>query len=438
MDSNDQIIASPSKAFFIDMLTRDITLAECILDLIDNSIHNAIRHQRFDVMQTLTPGTTKHFKNTHIHVSFDRASFEIVDNCGGISINDAQKEVFRFGRAIPQKGFKGLGVYGIGMKRAFFKMGNLVELQSRTDKEEFKVTIDVKDWNAKPDDWTFAFADTKRMSHRKSDAGTRIHISELHDEVGQRFAGNTFRAEVHNRIATTYALFIRCGIDITLNGEPVKHDLPDFAVSRDLGITRAKLKHDGVDILILAGVTPASDRTPRGWYIFCNGRMVVDADKTHMTGWHNGRTFNPKYNHFLGWTLFASTDGSKLPWRTTKEGIDAETPVYRAALNEMRALAKPILSFLAKQYPGEVAESVPERELIDSAKRVSVLKIASGPSQTFKAHASVSAKTKSVRIQYDRPRSEVSKIAFSMNKPNMAAARVGEFTFEYYLKNVAK
>jgi hypothetical protein len=39
MDQNGHVPlanADPSKTFFIDMLTRDIGLAVCILDLIDN------------------------------------------------------------------------------------------------------------------------------------------------------------------------------------------------------------------------------------------------------------------------------------------------------------------------------------------------------------------------------------------------------------------
>ena len=42
MNGNGQLTpakADPSKAFFIEMLTRDITLSDCVLDLVDNSIH---------------------------------------------------------------------------------------------------------------------------------------------------------------------------------------------------------------------------------------------------------------------------------------------------------------------------------------------------------------------------------------------------------------
>ena len=37
--------ANPTKAFFVSMITRDITLEDCILDLIDNSVDGAWRSE---------------------------------------------------------------------------------------------------------------------------------------------------------------------------------------------------------------------------------------------------------------------------------------------------------------------------------------------------------------------------------------------------------
>ena len=37
----DQINAEPTKAFFVDMLTRDIGLEQAVLDLVDNSVDGA-------------------------------------------------------------------------------------------------------------------------------------------------------------------------------------------------------------------------------------------------------------------------------------------------------------------------------------------------------------------------------------------------------------
>ena len=47
MAANDQhrVDANPTKAFFVNMITRDITLEDCIMDLIDNSVDAAWRSQ---------------------------------------------------------------------------------------------------------------------------------------------------------------------------------------------------------------------------------------------------------------------------------------------------------------------------------------------------------------------------------------------------------
>lgn len=38
-----ELHADPAKAFFIDMLTRDISLEDAILDLLDNCVDGALR-----------------------------------------------------------------------------------------------------------------------------------------------------------------------------------------------------------------------------------------------------------------------------------------------------------------------------------------------------------------------------------------------------------
>ena len=85
MPEIDIIHAEPSKAFFIDMLTRDISLSECILDLIDNSVHSTIRGNDLDVMQLLIdPQAKKNRISAEINISFSSDKFSIVDTCGGI------------------------------------------------------------------------------------------------------------------------------------------------------------------------------------------------------------------------------------------------------------------------------------------------------------------------------------------------------------------
>ena len=44
-----------------------------------------------------------------------------------------------------------IGLYGIGMKRAIFKMGALAEVHSSTADEGFRVDIDVEKWISAPE-----------------------------------------------------------------------------------------------------------------------------------------------------------------------------------------------------------------------------------------------------------------------------------------------
>ena len=43
LQANTKAVANPTKEFFVRMLTRDITVDDCILDLIDNSVDGAWR-----------------------------------------------------------------------------------------------------------------------------------------------------------------------------------------------------------------------------------------------------------------------------------------------------------------------------------------------------------------------------------------------------------
>ncbi len=138
--------ARPNKAFFIDMLTKDLSLSDCILDLVDNSIHSLITRTNLDVSQHLFSGTKAQRVNALIDVTFTPSKFSVKDDCGGISIEDAEEQVFLLGNPVREKKQTGLGVYGIGMKRALFKIGRQISITSFTTDEEFKIDINVDEW----------------------------------------------------------------------------------------------------------------------------------------------------------------------------------------------------------------------------------------------------------------------------------------------------
>ena len=153
--------AYPHKRFFIEMFTRDIALEDCILDLVDNSVDAILRTRAVNIEEeVLASGMGKTLpkrERAQVRVDYGDSRFRISDNCGGITYDDAVNEVFCFGHSSDAP--KGrLGVYGIGLKRAIFKIGNKIQVESNTPDSAFRVDIDVEDWAKKEDrlsDWTF-------------------------------------------------------------------------------------------------------------------------------------------------------------------------------------------------------------------------------------------------------------------------------------------
>ncbi len=442
MTARRTIHADPSKEFFIDMLTRDITLSECILDLIDNSVHSLIRVTNADVMKALEGKPVAGSPiDASVEVTFSPTKFTIKDTCGGISINDAENDVFRLGNPNPDKRHNGLGVYGIGMKRAMFKIGEKIVVTSQTEDEELRVSIDVPKWKKKKDGWNLEF-DYARAKTTSQPPGTKIEITNLNHNAKQMFASPTFKTELPRKVSTAFALFLESGLRIKINGTSLTANFPSFAQSDDINTAKNVFKHDGVDVLVMAGVTPRADRKARGWYVFCNGRMVLEANQTTETGWNDGfPAFHPKYNHFLGFVYFKSKDGTKLPWKTTKEGVEVESAVYQKALAEMRIIGRPVINFLNDMYPTDVEpDGVAERETLAGAKAVSASEAARNKksSAAFKANTKKTSDDALVNILYKRPKKSIDKIVRALGKKRMSAAKVGEHTFDVFLRRECK
>jgi hypothetical protein len=423
--------AHPAKAFFINMQTRDITLSDCILDLVDNAIHSLIKYTGLDVSQHLFAGTNARRIDSHIDITYGSGRFRIKDNCGGISIEDAKEQVFLLGNPVKDKQQTGLGVYGIGMKRAFFKIGRQISVTSNTTEEKFKIDINVDEWE-KSAEWDFPF--TYAEKKKSTTGGTDIEVVGLNPSVGEQFVSTSFKMTLVEKISRAYALFLKAGLSITVNGVHTISDIPELVESKDLRAVRHMVKEDGVDILIMAGLSPLTDRKPRGWYVFCNGRMVLDADKTERTGWgiDSHPVFHAKYNHFLGYVYFRSRDVQKLPWTTTKEGVDMELPIYQKALVEMRLVSRPVLDFLGDLYSDVKEQSEPEHNLFKEAKPVQLIEIASRANVTFKARIKRESEDSLVSIQYKRPKRMLRKIREVLGKSSMSAYRIGEYTFDWF------
>ncbi|ESZ31271.1 ATP-binding protein [Mesorhizobium sp. L2C067A000] len=341
------IDAMPTKQFFVDMLIRDIPLERAVLDLVDNCIDGAKR---------LRDPASLDFSGLWVKIVLNEQSFVIEDNCGGFDIATARDYAFRFGRPKEARVTPfSIGQFGVGMKRALFKFGREFSILSKTHNESWSVNVNVDIWENGPD-WTFDFltADTK-ANVPDSARGTRIEVSRLRPEVSSRFSTQWFQNQLSELIRVHQRQFISKGLEIRLGGVALTAVDLNFltgTVTPSLEEYEENFGDVTVKVKIVAGVGPSSPQTS-GWYVVCNGRVILAADRTEETGWGRATPDNrdvPKFHNqfarFRGIIYFDCTSAELLPWNTTKTGVDADSPLWQRALEKMITSTRTVIDFL--------------------------------------------------------------------------------------------
>ncbi len=344
--------AVPTKELFIRMLTRDIGLMEAITDLADNCVDGA----RF------LAGDGP-YDNLEVHIDVKGDRFRIDDNCGGILVETARDYAFRFGRpeeATPTP--HSIGRFGVGMKRAIFKMGKRFTVDSRTSKSRFLIEQDITKWAKMGDKWEFKFSKPPEENVKvpAKEVGTTIAITNLHTDVANQFKSPTFLAKLGRWLSSRLQVALGRGLKVFLNTEKLSFSGPRFLADSQLLPARQEFwipratrgrdsKRTSVSVVLYCGLIGTQEEVRQsGWHVFCNGRLVLEGDKTDVTGW--GESGIPKhhgqYNQFMGLAFFESYDPDKLPWNTAKTGIDKDSAVYGKAKQRMLAVMLPVKNFL--------------------------------------------------------------------------------------------
>ncbi len=434
------IDASPTKDFFIHMLTRDIPLTRSILDLVDNSVDGAKR--------TRPDGN---YDGLWVRIELNAEQFRIADNCGGIPVDVARNYAFRFGRQEGAKDTPGsMGQFGVGMKRTFFRLGRHFIVHSTTRNSQFTVDQDVDHWLADsdaPENWHFKFKKLETgLRIKEEDTGTIIAIERLLPNVKDTFALENFKGRLAEELGDAHALTLNSKLAITLNGLPIRHAPQQLFASQTLkpaflekaysSQTLAGHRGPPVRVRLYAGVAERNIHDG-GWYIFCNGRLILRADQTPAMAWgerHQMRAYHPDFAFFRGYAYFDSDDGSLLPWTTTKTGVDADSPIYKAVQREMIEMTKPVLTSLSnlareratdgKEHPLETAITTARPTLVQEVAHPSIF---SAPPP-----APIPKGPKMQRIQYDKPAPEVERAKRMLKVRSFTA--VGERTFDYFMK----
>lgn len=344
---------SPTKEFFVEMLTRDIELNDAILDLLDNCLDGVVR------LQAESKNKNEQFyKSYGAEITISRNSFIIKDNCGGIPRDKAENYAFRMGRG-PETNTDQptIGIYGIGMKRAIFKIGKKAEVHTLHKDERYTVLIP-NDWSTS-DDWTFPIDENNDKNMLAID-GTEICIEDINENILELWATdesiNLFVQELTKAIQESYSLIIQKGFAIKINGSIVTANPVELLVQKNTEKTGVRPyvftgTYGDVNVKLAIGFySPMAtddeidemNETKRmsseaGITVVCNDRVVLYNDKSSLTGWG---TFGVPHYHtqfigIKGIVIFESNNPGSLPMTTTKRGIDHSSNIYIAVKDKM-------------------------------------------------------------------------------------------------------
>lgn len=451
-EANDLTVeANPERALFVEMLTRDIDLIPAIMDLLDNSIDGARG------LQDGLDGT-----GFSVQLQVDRDRFEIRDNCGGIDLDVARHYAFRFGRPIDYRGTKrSVGQFGVGMKRALFKLGDTFSIESRAERTRLEMTVDVNAWVADRDpNWTFQMSVADRnYDSATGGRGTTIIVSDLHGPVREDLGDTKFLSLLREQIRFRHQGALAEGIRISLNGEwlaGLERELlsgPDFSpINRTFVVPSG---HGDVAVRIIAGITSVQRKdlgkddgnaenfrggSDAGWWIFCNDRLLLMREKTRLTGWgENLPNYHPQYREFRGYAYLSAAETAALPWNTTKTGIDEESRVWRQVQSQIKIAGAEVVSVLNRiKRESETAVTEEDMPTVQAMKAATLV-----PTATLPAHVNfvvpplrkvtkraAPKRPQTQKLQFEVPLSRFEEAAQKLG--TAVVAEVGRRTFDYY------
>ena len=314
MTNTKSVDVSPTKEFFVEAITRDISIESCITDLIDNAIDGIRRG-----------GETSNYQAYYINITFNKNKFFIEDNCGGISIDNAETQAFVLGNSKQKIQEDQVSGFGIGMKRAFFKLGRQIEVKSSTHKDKIRVAIDVDKW-LKEERWEFILEEDQNIANK---IGTSIKIEKLNESVKTRLKEGRYEQKLRQLIEQKYEGDIDKGLRININNKLI--------ISKDnkrevLYTKSKKVDRVNIEVVIERG---EKNREDSGWYIELNDKCVIFRDKGKLTGWgavhKSGKQTLWEENLFdesRGRVSARAKNPLDLPYTTTKDGINQDHKIY--------------------------------------------------------------------------------------------------------------
>ncbi|WP_345796503.1 ATP-binding protein [Castellaniella sp. MT123] len=333
--------------YFSNILTKDVTTLECILELVDNAV-DAARDKilRRKSVKLDRYGLPADYSGYTINVDFEDGSIKFTDDCTGIPESTLRNSVFVVG-AMSSHSF-GIGRFGIGLKRALFGLGTRYIVESDTGRFSARLDLDISEMR----DFKAPLIATRRPSNGKS--RMFIHVTQLHERVKSEIKQAGWDGSISKQLSRRYGLLIDKGFQIRVNGNSISRFGPGL---RDIAGVKRKSSDvrlvDGVDVYIDSGMhedyrltSEADHRTKAnasltdqfGWYFVCNDRIVEVATRENSLGWT--ARWHQEYYGFVGWVRFVARNPQNLPWDTKKSRIDPYSTVFMAISERLQSFAE--------------------------------------------------------------------------------------------------
>ena len=437
------IDAHPTKELFISILVRDITIRDAIGDLLDNSVDGALR---------LRPDGSYDGLWVKIELDAQNDRFIIDDNCGGIPVDVARNYAFRFGRPENAEAIKhSVGVFGIGMKRALFRLGKVFTVESVAHNSSFRMEVKVDDWKRDPENWSFRFQNFEEdhPEYPDEELGTKVTVTNLLPDVKDTFERKLEITRLIEELQREHLYSIDQGLRITVNDALLEAPELKLLVFDNLKTAYWESTEGPVKVQIYAGISESEKHgTSGGWYIFCNKRLVLGPDQTSVTGWGAREParipeYHSQFYRFRGYVFLDADDPLNLPWNTAKTGMDLDSPVYRAVLQKMIVLMRSVIDFLDQLHredqdsaKGKIKET-PSKDAIYHASLVTLNEVSQNPAYRSPENFVAPDRARPARplveqttIRYAVPKwkYDLAQKYFDADKPS----DVGLGTFDYF------
>lgn len=452
-DGEGRIDARPTKRFFVRMLVRDIELAPAIVDLVDNSVDGAKRlaaQEQGEEESTDGDGRLRTILDGHhVRIRVSGEEFVIEDDCGGIELADARDYAFRFGRHEDVGSVEGeVGQFGVGMKRALFKLGEHFAVTSIAAESSFVVEVAVRDWLDDPENWTFPIHDVAEGANPVEERGTAIVVTELLPSVAAEFAEDLFLQRLRDEIEFRHQSALAAGLTIDLNATSLRSRPLGLLVSEHLSprVVEKTLVVNGAEVSmrLYSGLVQLTDEGAdtddpeqftggglAGWYLICNDRMLLFADKSRLTGWgQEVADYHPQYRRFRGY-VYLTGDAALMPWNTAKTAIDEDSPLWRLVRQEMvDALreARTVMNRMKTEVQSEERSNRPITTQLEAADVVPLPELPANPTMSYPRPPRQPPTNRNVT--YAVPIDRFEEVAELLNATS--AAEVGRMTFDYF------